>query len=40
MKLSEINELAEREFGEQPNSVEEIVGGVMNKMVGMEKWST
>lgn len=31
MKLSEVNEIAEREFGEQPESVKEIVGGVMNK---------
>lgn len=36
MKLSEVNELAEREFGEEPGSVEEIVGGVMNKTLRLK----
>jgi aminoglycoside phosphotransferase (APT) family kinase protein len=36
MKLSEVNEVAEREFGEEPDSVEEIVGGVMNKTLRLK----
>jgi len=36
MKLSEVNEVAEREFGAEPDSVEEIVGGVMNKTLRLK----
>jgi aminoglycoside phosphotransferase (APT) family kinase protein len=36
MKLSEVNEVAEREFGEQPDAVDEIVGGVMNKTLRLK----
>lgn len=31
MKITEVKEIARREFGEVPDSVDEIVGGVMNK---------
>ena len=36
MKLSKINEIAERELEEQPESVEEIVGGLMNKTLRLK----